>query len=123
VASTWLAQGRGGCFWVITAHNQLVELSTLKIHSDTAWGVVMNHGEDLGFAGSERAYCHRPGNACTDTKPVHRSHGVVEHLDYSDRPERHPDLAVNGFHPLHCSQTHNQFASINDELGHVVLLP
>jgi hypothetical protein len=73
----------------------------------------MNHGEDLGLARAEGTDGHRPGNACTDTKPVDRSHGVVEHLDCPDRPDRHPDLSVNGFHPLHCSQAHHQLVTIN----------
>lgn len=122
MTSAWRTQSRGDRFGIITTHNHLVELSTFEIHSDTAWSVVMNHGEDLGVAGAEGAYGHRPRNARTDTKPVDGSHGVVEHLDCPDGPERHPDLAVNSFDPLHCSETHHQFVSIDDELGQVVLL-
>ncbi len=122
VRSALPAEGCGDCFGVITAHDQLVELSALEVHPDTARGVVMYDGKDLRLARGEGADGHRPGNACAHTQPVDRAHGVVEHLDCSDGSERDLDLSVNGFHLFHRSQTHHQLVSVNDELGHVVLL-
>jgi len=118
--STWQVQGRGDGFRVITAHDQLVELSTLQIHPNATRGVVMNDSEDLGVSGSECPYRHRARNARRDSEPVDRSDGVIEHLDRPHGLEGHFDLAVNGFDPFHRSQTDHQLVPVHDDLGHAV---